>query len=49
MVLFEYESEYDEIFKINLRQLDEYLVQLGYELRSDILDNGKDFVYLPIK
>lgn len=49
MILFEYESEYDEIFKINLRQLDEYLAQLGYELRSDILDNGKDFVYLPIK
>ncbi len=48
MIIFEYETEYDKIFKISLNELHEYLTELGYESRPDVLNNGHDFVYLPV-
>ena len=48
MIIFEYEKEYDEIFKINFSELHKYLIELGYELRPDVLNNEHDFVYLPV-
>lgn len=45
MITFEYEPEYDAIFGISYKELDEWLVSLGYKHRNDIFYNGHDYVY----
>lgn len=47
LILFEYESFYDDKFQISFKDYLDFLNDINYEIRVDIINNNHDFACLP--